>query len=145
MTIVIRSIPHDMQRYPTVGDWTISGGSIDIRVSILGNWKYESLIAVHELCEALMCMTYGITQDAVDEFDMEFEKNRKPGDDSEPGDNPKAPYYRQHVMATNIERIMATELGVHWQEYESSLTSLFRVAFQPQSVYPPPQKQTDRK
>lgn len=85
----------------------------------------ESLVAVHELVEVLLCDANGFFQNTVDDFDMEYEKNRKPGDESEPGDDPKAPYHRQHCIATGVERILAAELGVNWKEYEDCINALF--------------------
>lgn len=82
------------------------------------------LIAVHELVEVLLCKHDGVTQKSVDKFDMAYEKKRKPNDDSEPGDNPKAPYVKQHCIATGVERILAAGLGVSWKEYEDELCAL---------------------
>jgi hypothetical protein len=36
---------------------------------------------------------------------------------SEPGDDPRAPYYREHQFASGMERLMAAELGIDWQQY----------------------------
>src|SRR6516165_10297182 len=97
MKITIEVIPHKAQRYPTVGDWWFDkNGDLEIRVSALSDWRLESLIAVHELWEVLLCKHTGITEASVTEFDVEFEKRRAPGDDSEPGDSPKAPYRSEH-------------------------------------------------
>lgn len=125
MNVTIKIIPHADQRYPTVGDWTNDeNGDLTIRVSKLSDWRYEMLVAVHELYEATLCEHDGITQQAVDEFDKNFEAHRPDDDDSEPGDAPKAPYRLQHFRATNIERQMADALGVNWQEYEAELNRL---------------------
>jgi len=125
MKVTIEIIPHDQQRYPTVGDWTFDGAdNLTIKVSVLSDWRREMLIAVHELVEVLLCRYDGVTQEQVDKFDMDYERLRKEGDESEPGDDPKAPYKRQHCVATGIERILAAELGVNWKEYEDELCSL---------------------
>jgi hypothetical protein len=42
-------------------------------------------------------------------FDKAYEAKRKPDDDSEPDDDLKAPYYRQHQTATGIERLLAVD------------------------------------
>ena len=125
MNVVIHTIPHEQQRYPTVGDWLWQpNGDLTIKVSELGDWRMEMLVAIHELVEVLKCRHDGIMQSDVDRFDMEFEKNRKPDDDSEPGDSPLAPYKKQHCLATGIERIMASELGLDWKEYDDKIMSL---------------------
>src|ERR1700730_8034346 len=49
---IIETVPHQKQRYETVGDWQWDGDTLKISVSDLGNWKYEMAIAYHELREA---------------------------------------------------------------------------------------------
>jgi hypothetical protein len=84
----------------------------------------ESLIAVHELIETLLCMSKGITQESVDAFDLAFERDRPKGDVSEPGDDPMAPYYNEHQFASIIERLLARELGMDWNDYCERLENL---------------------
>lgn len=128
MKITIETIPHGAQRYPTVGDWTFDAdGSLTIKVSKLSDWRYEMLVAVHELVEVLLCKQRGITQEMVDKFDIEFETCRhldQCGEYDEPGDEPGAPYHKEHVFATNIEALLAAELGVEWNDYEKEVESL---------------------
>ena len=124
MNIYIKIIPHAEQRYDTVGDWYYVGDDLHIRVSKMSDWRFEQLVVQHEYNEAILCEHDGITQKQVDDFDMEFEKTRTPGDESEPGDNPQAPYRRQHFFATNTERQLADRLGVDWKDYEAELASL---------------------
>jgi len=136
MKIVIETINHDEQRYPTVGDWywqkepevTASGTRanevLHIKVSALSDWRREALIAVHELVEVLLCKHEGITQESVDVFDKQFEATRPEENFDEPGDDPQAPYVKQHCTATGIERLLAAQLGVNWKEYEAELERL---------------------
>ena len=125
MKIIIETIPNREQRYHTSGDWYVDpDGTIQIRVSELSDWRREALIAVHELWEGLICKHRGITQDAVDAFDMEFEANRDAEDESEPGDQPDAPYRREHCSVSGVERILASELDVQWKDYEEEILSL---------------------
>jgi hypothetical protein len=128
MNIEIKVIPHSEQRYPTVGDWFYTPDGDDkllcIRVSKMSDRRYEFLVALHELVEVKLCEWGGITQEMVDAFDMEFEKNRHPDDLSEPGDDSSAPYRVQHCIATGIERIVAALLGVSWNEYAKEVESL---------------------
>lgn len=125
MNITIETIPHDQQRYPTCGDWTFDEkGDLTIRVSQLSDWRREALVAVHELIEVLLCKQRGITQEQVDKFDKEFEANRSEGNEDEPGDDPSAPYRKEHFFATNIEALLSAELGVDFGEYEKEIDSL---------------------
>ena len=64
------------------------------------------LIALHELVEVMLCRQRGITQQAVDDFDMAFKG------DGEPGDEPDAPYRREHQFANKIENMVAHEMGM---------------------------------
>lgn len=116
--IIIETIPHSQQRYNTVGDYyQDEDGSHLIRISDMGNWKYELLIAVHELIESGLCQEQGVTEQMIDAFDFEFERNRKSEDTRQPGDQPDAPYFKEHQFASKIERMMADELNVDWEAY----------------------------
>jgi len=133
MKILIDTIPHTEQRYPTVGDWyfeelQLSSNPEDkpeqvlrIRVSEMSDWRHEACVAIHELAEVLMCKQAGITTEQVDFYDKNYEKLRAegllPDPNSEPGDEPEAPYFRQHVVASAIERLLAGEMEVDWNKY----------------------------
>lgn len=129
MKIVIETIPHSQQRYETVGDWFFEqtkncGLILHIKVSSMQNADMEILVAIHELIEAILCSKRGITQQVVDAFDESFEFVREKGDDSEPGDSPDAPYRKEHLFTTGIEKLMAAELDVDWQAYEKAVNEL---------------------
>ena len=124
MNIKIEVIPHDQHRYSTVGDWYFEGENLVIRVSKLSDWRLEMLVAIHELAEVLICKQRGISTESVDAFDKEFEAIRSTDNEDEPGDEPAAPYAKEHCIATGIERIMAAELGVSWKDYEQELSAL---------------------
>lgn len=133
MKIVIETINHKDQRYPTVGDWFYkkdkSGEKVlHIKVSWLPRWEMVALIAVHELVEVLLCKSAGVSQAEVDRFDKEFERARDRGQlahpDDEPGDNPGAPYKRQHCFATAVERMLCAEMGISWSDYADEVEKL---------------------
>jgi hypothetical protein len=119
MHVTIQTIPHSDQRYPTVGDWVwVDEHNLVIRVSHLGERRYETLIAVHELVEAVLCRERGIAEEVVVAFDMGYEG------DGEPGDEPDSPYHREHAEATTIERHLALLMGVCWDEYDNAVSAL---------------------
>lgn len=125
MRITIETIPHSKQRYPTVGDWWFDErGNLEIRVSEMGNWKYEAAVAYHELREVLHCKSDGISIEEVDEFDIAFEENRPIGNEEEPGDDKKAPYHIQHTLATHDERNFLADLAESWEEYTRVISNL---------------------
>ena len=135
MNVTIKVIAHDKQRYSTCGDWIYDEqGDLWILVSRLGNWRYEMLIALHELVEVLACRHYRISQKRVDAFDIAFEKRRQAGNTDEPGDDDKAPYRIQHLLATGIEKIIAALLGVSWKKYANAIESLSAGCDKPASV-----------
>lgn len=126
LNIQIRTINDTDQRYDTVGDYqTDESGKNEIVVSKMPDERFEFLIALHELIESRLCKERGITDEVIDAFDMEYEKNRQPGDtDSEPGDQLDAPYHKEHTFATKIEKMTAEELGVDWDEYSKACAGL---------------------
>ena len=127
LKLVVRVIPHEQQRYPTVGDWYYSRGFLHICVSDMRNPHYHFLVAVHEWIEAVLCEKAGITEAAVTAFDLEFEERRARGEVepfAEPGNDETAPYYNQHQLATQIEKILSVKLGVNWEEYDAAVNAL---------------------
>src|SRR6266568_1109420 len=121
MKISILTQPHNLQRYNTIGDWYTDKitGTVYIRVSTLGSWRYELLVAIHELVEAFLCMHDEVAEESVTKFDKQFVER-----DAEPGDSPNAPYQKQHCIATGVERILAACLGVKWAYYEDDIEKL---------------------
>ena len=125
--IEIKVIPHDKQRYETVGDWFYNDSILCIRVSDMGNWKYEMAVALHELIEVLICKSKGITQKACDDFDMKYEDDRAIGkytSDQEPGDDPHSPYHMEHSLATAVERMFIFSVGESWAAYNAKVSSM---------------------
>lgn len=126
MKINIETVPHEEQRYPTVGDyWEDASGTVQVRVSEMHDWRYVILVAVHEQIELMLTRYRGITEESISAFDIEFERKRELGQvTGEPGDAPDAPYRREHFFATNVERLLAAELGVDWAAYEHHVDHL---------------------
>jgi hypothetical protein len=136
MKILIETVMHSEQRYPTVGDWQwLTAGecglesaehpgelTLRIRVSEMNDWRCEALVAVHELIEALLCKQAGISEQEVDAFDTEF--ITREGVHSEPGDSMAAPYHYQHKIASHMEGQLARDLDVSWKDYEKEVDSL---------------------
>lgn len=128
--IKIEFIPHETQRYPTVGDWYWSDASkseLIVRVSIMGDWRSEFAVAVHEAFEALACQSVGIEEEDVTAFDLEFEKEREAGvhdENAEPGSDPRAPYLMQHEKATVIESLVTEFTDLRWREHEENVYRL---------------------
>lgn len=129
MNIQVKIIPHAEQRYETPGDWIYNSDNdvLFVFVSSLDNWMLESLIGVHEINEAILCIARGINEKDVTAFDMWYEAQRiakNPECQFEPGDHKKAPYRKEHFFATNVERQLAAELNVNWEDYDAAIEAL---------------------
>ncbi len=127
MNIYIKTILHKSQSYPTVGDWKWKNGNLYIYISETKKFNYNFLVALHELCEAMLCKNKNISEKKVTDFDLMFEGERANGLHSivaECGDDKRAPYRRQHKFATKIEKLMAKELNVDWKKYEQAINML---------------------
>jgi hypothetical protein len=117
ITIRVFVVPQREQRYQTAGDWTWTRTRLEIRLSrelAEQDPRYGVLLLVHELVEAMLCRSAGISTRQVDVFDMAFKG------DGEPGDDVSAPYHHQHRMAEVVERALAGRLGVKWRQYTAS-------------------------
>jgi hypothetical protein len=129
MQIRVNVIPHNEQRYETLGDWWFDEeGTLQIRVSSMDNEDYENCIAIHEQIEAILCKKRGITEKQVSDWDKQFEEAREKYPDifgdNEPGDHPKAPYNNEHMFASRVEHSIAQELGIDWAEYNRVVNEL---------------------
>lgn len=111
--ITIETIPHAQQRYETVGDYFRDAyGTLQIRVTSLGDRRSELLVAIHELVEQVLTEAAGIPNEVIDRFDMGHPELDDPGAD------PRAPYHRQHTIATSIEMLLCAELGMSWADHD---------------------------
>lgn len=131
--VVIEVIPHNEQRYDTLGDWQVKEGEVVIKVSDVGNWLYSWLVAVHELVEVMLCLKDGVRQVDVDRFDIEYEKQGQATGlapcgcryTGEPGSDKHAPYHEQHKVAEAVERLILRRLGISWREYNKVLDKVY--------------------
>ena len=115
MKIVIEIVPHMSQRYNTIGDWQWFGETLSIKVSEMGNWKYECLVGLHEAIETILCRDAGVSEEDVDKFDLSHPELHEPGNSLE------APYHKQHLVAIAIEEILAKHLKVDLEAYENKM------------------------
>ena len=116
--MTIEAIKPSGMRYRTAGDWFFSkifGDRLCIQVVDTGNWRYNCLVAIHELIEVLLCTNAGISQKLVDRFDFAHE------DEDDPGSHPEAPYQKEHLIAMGIEMILAASLGIQWRTYADAI------------------------
>ena len=109
-------------RYRTAGDyWEEDNGKVCFRIASMSNPFTEGLLAIHEIVEWMLIKRAGIRIEDIDKFDKKFEDNRMPGNVDEPGDELSAPYHKQHVWATIIERQVAALMNINWKEYDEAV------------------------
>src|SRR4051812_42927292 len=129
LDIHIKTIPHKEHRYPTVGDyWRDKDGSLQVRISDFGNDDHAFLVAIHELIEWYLTEKHGIKEEDITAFDEQFEKELAEGlhpTNKEPGFDPRAPYIKEHTFATTIEKQLAAELGIDWEQYGKELSAAY--------------------
>ena|SRR5712692_6595178 len=113
--IAIEFIENVDQRYDTCGDYWEEPQTLEMRITKYRNEKYAHLILIHELVEMLLARQRGIKFSVIDEFDLMYL------DEGEPGNDPSAPYHKEHIFATHIEKLCAQEMGVDWTEYEKTV------------------------
>jgi|SRR5215831_2057668 len=109
--IECKTIPAIDMRYATLGDYFTELGTIHFRVSSFGNADYEFLVFLHEVVEKQLARKMGISEQAIDAWDLSHE------DAEEPGELPDCPYREAHMRAEAIERVVAVDLGVDWDDY----------------------------
>ncbi len=111
-----------LRRNEGVGDYFENAdGSWTILATKLPDKRHSNCILAHELIEVMLIREAGIPEPVIDAFDAYFEVKRTNGlvgPDDEPGDDPESPYYKQHQVATRIEKILCEEgYNLSWDEY----------------------------
>ena len=108
-------------RYPTAGDYLEKENEEwAVFVARTEDWRHQFLVLMHELVEMALTKHRGIRWSEIDSFDMEG--GGKDSDD--PGALATAPYHKEHMFAENVERFIADELGVDWNDYNTALDAL---------------------
>jgi len=121
--IIIKPIQPENHRYPTCGDYIYDreDDTLTIFVSRMEDWRSELAVAIHGVFESVACIAEEIPMSDIDLFDMAFEQNRAESDLSEPGDSKAAPYHKQHVGATFVEREVCSKLDLSWEKHEDNV------------------------
>jgi len=99
----------------TAGDYWRFKDLVNIRTVETGNENYNFLIHLHESIEEWLCTMRGIDEMDIQAFDQQFKG------DGEPGDDPAAPYYKEHQFATAIEMLMCNEMGINMYDYDAAV------------------------
>lgn len=113
-------IPHKSQRYDTAGDYYKEDGIQVFAISKM-NADREFMVLVHEIIEWYLTEKRGIKEKDITKFDT---LDVEPKYESDPGMSPKAPYHKEHLFSTKIEKMLCKELGLDWKEYDKSFETL---------------------
>lgn len=150
MKIEAKSIPHNQQRYPTLGDYWEEPGAVQFRISTMEHPEYEVMVLIHELIEYYLIKKAGISVAAIDKFDKEMENDRENShfvgvpyihrregniiekcrdakgnvNADEPGICPEAPYHKQHMFATKVEKMLCRAFDLNWKKYNDYISKL---------------------
>lgn len=115
MTILVRTVPAYQIRNHGAGDWSFTPNGVLV-VEVAEMDKDSAIcVAVHEIVEALLCQKHGVTDEAVTAWDAA-------SPDEEPGEHPQAPYFREHMVALEIEKMLCTAQGHLWDAHEERIT-----------------------
>jgi hypothetical protein len=101
-------------RYSTCGDWEfLPNGTLHASVPDYGA-KHDNafLVALHEIVEGWLCKKDGILEHEVLGFDKSHPELE------EPGDSPDAPYHKQHMVATAVEKLVCEAMGLSWEGHD---------------------------
>ena len=107
-------------RYKSIDDWTDPSDTPDglvfsTQTADMGNMDYNFLILIHALVEQYLCHKHKIKDEVVTKFDMDHSQL------DNPGENPKAPYHKEHLIANDVEAMLSVALKVDWTKYEEAI------------------------
>ena len=126
--IIIEFIPGEQQRYPTAGDYYDTPEAVIFKITKQDIPEKNLLILIHEMVEYALCTRRGISEHDITEFDIEWNKKAEASKDwyadgiaDEPGNEPSAPYVKEHRIAENFERLLAEYMGIDWISYDRNL------------------------
>jgi len=130
MNIDLKFIPHADHRFTTIGHWYVVDDVLVIQISKEICFANKVAVIFHELIEAAMCISRGITTEECDAFDEMFEKEYDAGiwpRSVEAGFDMRCPYRRGHIWGSRFERIVIFLLGASWRECNAECDKLMGV------------------
>ena len=121
--IFIKIIPHNQQRYNTAGDYFLEKGVWQFRISEMKSIFYEVFVLFHELWEWFrVCIIKGIKEEDIAKFDIAWQGEKHIF--SEAGNDPKAPYHKEHLESTALEKFLVRKAKMKWSVYNKSFDKL---------------------
>jgi hypothetical protein len=125
LKINIEVIAHKDQRCGMTGNWwTDEDGIIQMRISRMGDIRYEMMHVVHEVKELAVSITDPVAMDdkITDAYDDSFLEARAKSPDrpgyGEPGFGKGCPYGKGHHAGTADEMLLCAIYGINWNDYD---------------------------
>ena len=113
-----------LMRYKGIGDWYQPKAGHHLVLALdLEDDDVTLGVLVHELIEQYMCARDGVHEFPVNEFDAKFKG------EGEPGDDPAAPYYKQHQAASAVEKVVLEVLGRDFEKCKPIWDAAWEKAF----------------
>jgi hypothetical protein len=129
--INIEIIPHSKQVCGITGEWfTDKDGTVQIRVSQMGDLRAEAMHIVHEVVEwaASIIDPQAMSDTLTDAQDEEFLRKRKEGTlpegHEEPGFGTDCFYGKGHHLGTAMEMILCQHYGMNWIDYDNHVREI---------------------
>lgn len=132
MNIEIEFIPHKQHRFTTIGYWFVQDGTLYIQVSNEISWQNKIATVFHELIEAGICISKGITTEECDAFDAQFEeeyKRKKWDINTEAGLDKRCPYRKGHIWGNRLEWLVMFLLGADKKIHDKECLMLMESNF----------------
>ena len=127
MNIDIQFIPHSQHKYTTIGYWFVQNDTLVIQISEEICWENRLVVLFHELIEAGICISKGITTEECDAFDtlfeIEYEEGKWPKS-VEAGFDPRCPYRQGHIWGTRFERLVMFLIGASRKKLDEECNRL---------------------
>ena len=122
LDIIIKQIPPIFQEYETWGNYKKIENTTYFLISDHGNDFFTKLTLIHEIIEYTLLEYKDANLEALDKFDIEFEKDPKRVEMyGEPGNDPDCPYKKEHEIAEIVARMMCMHLGVDYELYNNCM------------------------
>jgi len=127
MQIDIRFIPHSQHRFTTIGHWFVENDTLTIQISDEICWQNKIAVIFHELIEAGICVSKGITTEECDAFDALFEHEYELGiwpKSVEAGFDKRCPYRKGHIWGSRLEKLVLFLIGANRKECDAECDKL---------------------
>jgi len=129
--VVMLTLPWEqLPDYPDIGSYKMNADNSPafIGAADTGNDVSNAAILLHEFVESFWCWQHGVKEALITMFDQKWfseERNGVKHIQDSPGDDPEAPYYEGHLIATRFEREFIVQNGMTWEQHERNCQRIY--------------------